>query len=104
MDDWCSHDEDTDEVECEKCEKKFMVQTNVTTQYSSVGDCLANGEMPHELECTFQHETTIYYTCKKCKGDVYDWQLPGGKHPILKAGEFIITKHPKPAQAKGEET
>lgn len=75
-------------TECDNCEKKFCRSTIISVDYSTVGDCEANGELPHELVLTSSHVQE--FTCKKCRGTVYDWQFPNGRHPKLKEGEFII--------------
>lgn len=96
VEDWCSsHDSEDIEVECGSCSKKFMVQPYVRIQYSTVGDCALNGELPHEFISSGRAGGP--FTCRKCKGEAYDWEFPGGQYPHFTENEFVIIK-------KSEET
>ncbi len=53
-------DEESIEMECEDCNKKFTARRVVTVDYRTEGDCKLNGE---------EHEKGEYH-CKKC--DVYN--------------------------------
>ena len=88
-------DQEVDEWECGSCERKFIVQSRIEREFDTVGDCKLNGET-HELKLTFDLDNTKLYQCVKCKGEVYDWQLPGGKHPRLEPGEFTILPRTRP--------
>ena len=82
-------DHAVDTRECGNCERKFNVQSRIERTFDTVGDCKLNGEV-HELKLVFVLDSGNQYQCQKCKGEVYDWQLPGGKHPCLEMHEFTI--------------
>lgn len=77
---------DTIEVECPACEKKFHATQNHTVDYSTVGDCKLNGELPHTLKSGFGR----CYSCTKCFEEFWDWELAEGNHPKLKKEEYEI--------------
>jgi NAD-dependent SIR2 family protein deacetylase len=95
-DDLHSYDGDIDELECEKCQKKFYYQTIISIEYSTVGDCKANGELPHTLKQKFP-VSIKHFSCTKCQSEYYDWQLAEGPSQRLTKDEYTIvsTLNPK---------
>lgn len=90
LEDEYPRDGDTEEIECCHCEKKFWRTTSISVDYSTVGDCELNGEMPHRLRVKYHVGNNTLYECATCLVPWYDWNLPGGQYPKLKEGEFIL--------------
>lgn len=84
------YDNKTEQLPCQECGKTFTIYAFHNIEYCTKGDCEINGDLPHELVTIFQHKETVQYRCRKCHGEVYNWQLPGGRHPRLVKGEFEI--------------
>jgi hypothetical protein len=77
-----------EEVGCQSCEKKFLIERVVITKWSSRGSCERNGELPHSLlRGAFDSSP---YSCQKCCREYYDWELPQGRYPKLQEGTFEI--------------
>lgn len=74
--------------ECPSCGKKLILNIRFTVEHDTVGDCEANGEMPHELELTSAHVNQ--YTCRKCRGQWYERYLAGGQHEKLTKEDYVI--------------
>ena len=89
MDDYYP-DEGVHDLECENCEKKFVVQVRIERQFDTVGDCALNGEMPHELKLLFDFKNTKEYRCLKCRAEIYGWALEGGTYQKLTADQYVI--------------
>lgn len=83
-------DGDVFEVECGSCEKHFDFSPVVQVSYSTVGSCERNGEMPHELQPGYLDVSPMH--CRKCSREVYEWELPNGQYPSLKADEFVMVE------------
>ena len=90
MDQFKSEAEQVNEYQCEKCDKYFLVQTRVEIRYDSVGSCKLNGQI-HTLKKGFYKS----FNCINCQAEFYDWQLPGGEHPILKEDECVFVDETK---------
>ena len=86
-----TNDGETANIICEKCDKEYSCQTHLTYSYTTKGnDCKM-----HTLKLESDFGTGKHYYCVDCKWDYYDWQLPGGKHPALKDGEFKFLEETK---------
>lgn len=72
---------------CTECDQKFWVNKRLEIRWDSVGDCESNKEMPHHL--ILSSPRVMQYTCLKCKGEIYDFQLLK-----IKESDFIIVKNP----------
>jgi len=83
---WNHSDDHLTKAQCEKCSKYFLCTTRATVRFDSIGDCEKNGDMPHQLMI----ESSQKYTCQNCHLHLYDWQLPDGKYPRIKEGEYVI--------------
>jgi DNA-directed RNA polymerase subunit RPC12/RpoP len=81
-----SNDGDVKEWDCDKCGKKFLVQTVVSVQYSTMGDCSINHELPHILKKSWTDVGPL--ECKKCKANIYEWSLEGGKYQALTKDQY----------------
>ena len=86
----CSHDGDTEEVECSSCDKKYEISMHISYDFSSK----AVGCEKHELvpEYYLMEKKLHQYKCRLCKSCFYDWQLPDGEHPKLKDGQFVLIR------------
>ncbi len=85
------YDHAINQIKCEHCEKKFICQTREAIEYDTVGDCEANGQMPHKLKLCWPHELGRY-ECQNCNGDWYDWQLANGRYARLKSEDYTIVE------------
>ena len=96
---WCDHEiedayeleiaqDESVKVECDGCEKSFEITAHWSIDYSTI----AVGCKKHKLKAEYywDDKELHQYVCTECKSEFYDWQLPDGKHPLLKEGEFII--------------
>ncbi len=99
---WCSYEDKdweenlsianedgaTTETECPSCDKKYKVSLSVSYYF----DTKATGCNHHELvpELYFTSGELHQYKCRLCSNCFYDWQLPDGRHPRLKEGQFTI--------------
>jgi transcription elongation factor Elf1 len=83
-------------LQCPACDKRFHTETYVSVEYSSVGDCKLNDELPHEMAPTIYSKS---FRCSKCFTEAYDWQLPDGKHPRFNADEVRMIDSAKEESA-----
>ncbi len=90
-DDLPNQGDDVEQI-CESCEKKFYIQVNCTIEYATKGSCELNGEMPHTLKKSWAESAPL--TCTKCRGDVYDWELEGGKYQHYTKEQYVILEPP----------
>lgn len=72
------------ENSCPQCEKQYKVEAHVRVEFSTRGICTE----PHRLHKGMFKSSP--FECESCHEEFYDWQLPGGMHPRLKEGEFVI--------------
>lgn len=86
--DMSGYDEEELETECESCSKKFDVKKIISVEYSTVGDCKLNGEMPHHL--VKWKDSPGPFRCTKCQGEAYEWELEGGQYPRYKKDEYTV--------------
>lgn len=85
------YEEGHHQVDCPECEKKCIVTTWISVDHYSKGSCELNNEMPHVLYKEFDFGGgAAKFECRKCKADFYDHDLPGGKYPKLKEGDFVM--------------
>lgn len=76
------------ELECGSCSKKFIVQCRYSIEYDTVGDCRANGELPHELKKGYFKDSA--FECQKCRSQFYKWELDGGQYQKLNKEDYKI--------------
>lgn len=70
--------------DCQNCGRDFWIEPRIKVAFSTVGDC-----MKHQLKLELHLDNGVTkYVCKKCKGYIYNWQLPGGKFPKITEEEF----------------
>lgn len=67
--DSCANDDQESELECQNCNKIFFCRTRMVAEYSTVGSCEKNKQMPHLLKKTWPDEIN-QYVCTKCN---YEW-------------------------------
>lgn len=79
-------------LDCENCQKKFVVEVYRALEYSTEGDCASNGDLPHNLVCTMKDPIPDrkHYACTKCHRDFYGWQLADGQYPKLNIEDYRI--------------
>lgn len=60
------HDEETEEIECEHCEKKFLVRSSISWDfYGEKAECLNDGN--HQWKKRFpRHENVDYSRYEEC--------------------------------------
>jgi len=92
MDEMGEMDEMLPSSECESCGKTFLIRTRFITEYDTVGDCDANGEMPHRLVLTWTNGESKKYSCKTCQAEYYNWELSGSKSPRLNSQEYVLVE------------
>lgn len=69
---------------CPHCDREYRIEFHMSVEFSTTGICTE----PHQLQRGASDVSP--YMCQKCYREFYDWQLPGGDFPTLKAGEFVI--------------
>ena len=105
---WCDHEHDdtfeffnsydgdgsVSEVTCHSCEKDFEITIHISVEYSTSIECPGHELDLSEYESIFCSKDEIVnkkelcLTCKVCHEDFYTWQLPNGKYPKMKDGQF----------------
>lgn len=95
---WCNHEveeadelelaqDESTEIECDGCQKFYEITAHWSIDYSTV----AVGCEKHKLKAEYFYDKELHqYSCTECKSEFYEWQLPNGRYPSLKEGEFII--------------
>lgn len=89
----CGQDGESFQEECSGCEKTYHRETHFDISFSTVGDCEANGQMPHKLK-KGPFESSAY-DCINCSREYYSFQLADGSYPKLKHGEYEIIETEK---------
>jgi hypothetical protein len=89
-------DEDIKELQCGTCEKFFTCQVRVEIVFDTVGDCEKNNCIPHRLRKRW-NELNV---CVACKGEVYDWELEGGKYQAYTKDQYVFETGSQPAEKK----
>jgi len=96
---YCKQKKEQDEMdemppsnECESCGKTFLIQARFITEYDTVGDCDANGELPHRLVLNWESGENRRYSCKTCQAEYYNWQLSDGEFPRLSSHEYVLVE------------
>lgn len=79
-----SCDGDVREIECADCEKEFEVTIHISWKYSST---INNCEF-HSLKLRYTLDGFILFECTNCFEEFYDIDLPSGRYPKMKDGEF----------------
>lgn len=108
---WCDFEQDElweydlddgDDVdsECGSCGKGINIRLSISYDYkvSAIGcdnHTLEIGPYWHSGFTEFLH-----LKCTECKEEFYDWQLPGGRHPKLKEGQFSLIAEAQEALSK----
>lgn len=76
--DYFHHEESVIELQCGTCDKTFFVQVRPEILFDTVGDCLKNGNGPHELEEDYPKG---HYECRKCYQEFYTFDRQMKKRP-----------------------